>query len=471
MLVEVITFAILAVVASHCFGLTDGVRITMSYLVAYLMPRIVLERVKGTSNAACWALFVIAAFVIVCNVAYLLEWTQEDGYSLQLPNLKGDARNYYKWALNRYDGSVPSVDVAFPGFPYIIFLLWKVLGVSVVWPQAMNMMFTLTSVVLTGMTVRRLLIGRVDVNEKALVLGGLILNGLLVYYLVTGIHVLKEGSIYLSVALVGYSLSSMAAKERESYQWKREIILFFLACLILAAVRTTFLYFIAMGVVVVTLPHYHRDWPMAVGMLAIVVITLLIGDHYCNYSFDRHAIIISGGEGMQNNYISSESQGVYMQIIGPYFLFSPWHRLALLPLSLGLQFISPFPWILFEDMTVNNVVSRVTIGWYVVGGISLFYYLFVSWRRQWNMGSWAWWPAVVFVIIAYLMAGSMARYVLPFQPLFIPVAVYMLCLLHKGLWCKQIKYWSICYIVLLVVTLVICFQLQKNFSLGIMPFS
>lgn len=471
LLVEVIAFAILAGVASQHFGMLDGVRITVAYLLAYLVPRIVLERCRGTSATACWVLFLLAAFVMVCNVAYLLEWTQDEGYSLQLPNLQSDARKYYKWALNRYDGSVSAVNVAFPGFPYIIYLLWKVLGVSVIWPQAMNMMFTLMSVVLTGMTVRRLLVGRVDFSEQTLMLGSLVLSGLLVYYLVMGIHILKEGSIYLSISLAGYALSSMSACDEERHHWLRDLLLFFLACLILAAVRTTFLYFIAVGVVIMALPHCRRDWIFVIGMLAICAITLLIGNHYCNYSFDRHATIVDGGMGMQSNYISTESQSVYVQIIGEYFLFSTWHRLALLPVSLALQFIIPFPWLMYENVTVANVVSRITVGWYAVGCISLFYFLFVSWRRQWNMGAWAWWPAVVFAVIAYLMAGTMSRYVLPFQPLFIPVVIYVLCLLYKGLWRKQFKYWSIFYVALLVVTLIICFHLQKNYSQGIMPFS
>ena len=52
LLTEIIVFAVLAVVASNHFGWADGIRITVAYLVAYLVPRIILSRVRGTSITA-----------------------------------------------------------------------------------------------------------------------------------------------------------------------------------------------------------------------------------------------------------------------------------------------------------------------------------------------------------------------------------------------------------------------------------
>ena len=46
---EVILFAVLAVVSSRHFGMADGARITVAYLVAYLVPRVVLRRDRGWS--------------------------------------------------------------------------------------------------------------------------------------------------------------------------------------------------------------------------------------------------------------------------------------------------------------------------------------------------------------------------------------------------------------------------------------
>ena len=171
LLAEVLVFAVCAVIASSHFGMADGLKITLAYLVAYLVPRTVLHHARGVSLPACVVLLVLAASLMVVDYLRLVEWTSVDGYSLRLPNLEGDPRKYYKWALFHYDGSAPWEKVIFPGFPGMIYCLFKVFGVSVVWPQALNLMCTLTAIVLTGLTTRRLLSHRVSISPQALLLG------------------------------------------------------------------------------------------------------------------------------------------------------------------------------------------------------------------------------------------------------------------------------------------------------------
>ena len=135
----------------------------------------------------------------------------------------------------------------------------------------------------------------------------------------------------------------------------------------------------------------------------------------------------------------------------------------MLPLTMAVQFFIPFPWLISEEPVLANYICRITFGWYLLGGIALFYYLFMSWRRHENMGAWAWWPAVIYAIIAYVMAGSMARYVVPFQPLFVPVAMFVLCRLYEdNRWRKPFKCWAIGFILALVVVLAICYELQTS---------
>ena len=150
LLAEVIAFALLAVVATSRFGMADAGRITVAYLVAYLVPRIVLERARDTSTTARVILFILTVVLMFVGLSNMVVWSRLDGYSLEMPNLAGDARGYYKWALSHYDGRVTCPHLAFPGFPLIMLNMFRVLGVHVVWPLAMNTMFTLTSVVLTG---------------------------------------------------------------------------------------------------------------------------------------------------------------------------------------------------------------------------------------------------------------------------------------------------------------------------------
>lgn len=464
-LAEVIVFAVLGTVASSHFGLADGARITAAYLVAYLVPRTILSRARGTTTMASVVLLVLTILLIAISYLNLLEWTSAEGYSLDIPNLKSDARGYYKWALHHYDGRVEGQHIVFKGFPLMMLVLWKLLGLNVVWPQAMNMLFTLIAVVLTGMTTRRLLAHRVSLPMNTLLTGGMLLTSLLTYYLMSGISILKEASVFLAISMAGYALSSMATVDEERHYPWRDLLIFALACVIMAFVRTTFLYFIALGVAIMVLPHLRRDWIMALSMMAIILITLLAGNHFAAYSFDQHVDIASGGMDMQLTYIDDQnpSRAAFRKLIGNYFLYSPLHRFFLLPLTLSLQFITPFSWQpIGEDNILFNHISRFSYGWYALGGMALFYYLFISWRRQENMGIWAWWPAITYAIIAYIIAGSVVRYVLPFEPLFVPVVMFLICRLWEGHWRKAFKRWCIFFVILLAVTLLFCLEIQHS---------
>ena len=78
------------------------------------------------------------------------------------------------------------------------------------------------------------------------------------------------------------------------------------------------------------------------------------------------------------------------------------------------------------------------------------------------MGSWPWWPAVSYVAITYALAGSMTRYIAPFELLFVPVAVFVLCRLREGRFRRAFIIWGICFVVLVAITLLLCLELQQG---------
>ena len=462
LLAEVLLFAILAVATSSHFGWVEGLRITVAYLVAYLVPRTVLRRARAASVPACVVLLMMAAFLMAACYSSLVEWTGTGGYTLHQPNLDGDSLKYYKWAWYHYDGSVPWEKVIFPGFPCMILCLFKAFGVSVIWPQALNLMFTLLAVVLTGMTTRRLLAHRVKAMPSALLAGGMLLCFALTYNLMMGISILKEGSIGMAMALAGFAMSSMSASDEERFQPWRDLLLMALACALLGAVRTTYLYIVLAGIVIMALPHLRRDWGMALTMVALVVVALVVGNYFAAYSFDRHVKIVNGGWNMQRFYVIRGPQGFYRDLIGYYFLFSPLHRVAMLPLTASIQFFVPFPWLNGESPILFNYLCRVSYTWYLLGGVVLFYFAFMSWRGRENMGAWPWWPALAFVMLAYVMGGSITRYVLPVQPLFIPVAMYVLCRVIEGHRRKAFVRWMVLFVLLVAVVLMTCLEFQEK---------
>ena len=460
---EALAAVMLVVVSVNHFGWGDGGRITVSFLIAYLVPRIILSRSRGYSVAAGVVLLMVAVLCVSLDVARMALWIKYEEFSLSFPNIGGDGRNYFKWALAIYNSNMPPDMKYYPGFSLIIASLWKLLGVSVVWPLAMNLMFTLTSVVMTGLTTRRLLTGRVTMSSTSLVTTGMVLCGLLFHYLVIGTCMLKEGTVIGAMAMAGFAMAAMAAPDEERHALWRDIILLVVAGAILAVVRASYIYFLMLGLVIMALPHWRRDWPMVLSIMAVMAVMLLAGRHFAFYSIERHGDVVAGGWNMNRFYINSASQLPYKSLLGYYFLYSPLHRLFVLPIPLAVQFLLPLPWTQLSGVTIFTFFSRLTWGWYLVGGLAAFYYLFIGWRRHLNMGAWPWWPALVFGGIAYVMAGSVVRYVLPIQALFIPVAAYVIARWREGQWRVQLRYWAILFIILLLVTLVISFQFKQGY--------
>lgn len=462
LLAEVILFAVLAVASSRHFGMADGARITSAYLVAYLVPRIVLRRDRGWSWTSSFILFVLAVIFVYIDFQRLTAYTLLDGYSLQEPNLMSDGRRYYKWALHQYDGRYEDFTMIFPGFPLMMVGLWKVLGVNVVWPQALNLMFTFLSVVFTAKLTRRLLSHRVSASPRALVTGGMLLTSSLTYYLILGTAILKEGSIFFSIAMAAFALSSLTTSDDERHHPYQDLLLFALACILMGLVRTTYLYFIALGVVIMSITHLKRNWRFTLCLLVIVGLSLFLGEQLSRYSFDRHAEIVTGGWNMQRTFVIGKSQQFYHDVLNYYFLYSGWHKVMMLPLTMSVQFFLPLPWYNYEEPSLINAFSRFTYGWYLIGGTSLFYYFFISWRRNENMGVWPWWPAIAFAALAYVMAGSVARYVTPILPLFVPIAMYVLCLVYEGHRRKAFIRWWIVLALVIAVVLLLCLEIQQG---------
>ena len=177
--------------ATGHFGWSDGAKITAAFAVAYIVPSVILHRARGTSLAAQFILLLLAILLIYTDYGRLVYSSSFEGYSLAYPKLSGDGYLYYKYALSLYDSSVECEGVIFPGLSWFMLGLWKLFGLSEVWPYAMNMMFTLTTVTLTGMTTRRLLSHRVKASPQVLVAGGILLTCMLTYHVLISSRLIK----------------------------------------------------------------------------------------------------------------------------------------------------------------------------------------------------------------------------------------------------------------------------------------
>lgn len=463
LVIELVMAAILAAVSTCLFNTTDALSVTIALAIAYAIPRILYTRQRWCTHTGRVIFLLLGAMMTALAVLTIWNCTVKLGLPLSSPYLTHDDGGYYRWALHHYDNSKPLPGVAFIGFPLLMLMLWKVLGVSIVWPLAMNVTFTLLTAVITAATTRRLLRSQVKQSDAWLATMGLLLTATLMYFLSQGLRIQKESMVYLAMALAGYVLAGMntRANHQMPVAW-RDIVLWAVACIMLGMGRTTYLYFLTIGLVIVTVPYRRANWRRSLWMVTIVAITFAIGNLLAKYSVDGHIDIVKGGYYMQKQFMGGVVQQPYLDMIGKYFYYPVWHRLLILPLACSVQFIIPFPW-LYDNFSILSYFPRIAFGWYAVGGLALFYYFTMSWRRGLNVGAWGWWPATIFVIIGYVVAGTVSRYLLPAEPLTVPLAVYVIARLREGAMRHTFRWWATAYVIILITTLVVCYHIQLTY--------
>lgn len=461
LLAEVLAFAGIAWAGTRHYALPDAISVIASLGVGYAIPRVTYSRIRCKNRAGAILLTIVGLLLVAWALYCLNTWTQGDGYGLRNPYLSSDDGSYYKWAVCHYDGTGRPKRLTFLGFPYMILGTFKLLGVNVVWIVAINMMMTLLAIVVTGQTATRLMAHRVKCHTPAGIATMAMLGvALLTYYLNHSVLVLKEPGLYLSISLVGYVFARMAASGKGERPW-RDFALFTLACVILAGFRGNMLYFVIAGCLMMPCGgRWRENWKFASALLGISVVFVLLGNYFSTYDMAQQQNIISGNR-MSRIFGIGLAHAPYSGIVGDYFNLPAWRKLLLLPVTMTVQFATPFPWVYgFRDITLSEVVCRIQL-WYLVGLVALFYYLFMSWRRRETLGAWAWWPVVCFAATAYLMAGNVARYALPFQPLFAIVSTYALCRLkeekkHR----RKFVYYAAACLVIAVVGLSVAHHLQ-----------
>ena len=462
---EVVAFVVIALVANHLFVPADAVSIVLSLAIAYTVPRWLYTSRSWCSSLGRWVFMALGVAMAALTVLTIWKATLAVGHTLAEPLLFSDDRIYYSWALHHYDGRCPEPEMAFPGLPLMMLWMWRLLGVSVVWPLAANVMFTLLTVVVAAALTVRLLGGVTRQSATWHATMGLCLTATLCFFISQGLRVQKEAIIYLAIALIGYVLAGMNARSTQSSRplW-RDVLLWCVACLMLALTRTTYLYFALIGLVIVAFSSWRTCGRRLGGLALVALVAFVLGNFFASYSVGRHIDIVKGGYHMQQAFAINGTQQPYLDLIGSYFMYPVWKRLTILPLACCVQFVIPFPW-LYDHFTVLDILPRIAYGWYAVGGTVLFYYLMMFTRlgRSLGVGAWGWWPACIYVIIAYVVAGSVSRYLLPVEPMAVPLAVLVVARMRENLWRKAFAWWAVAFVVVLATTLVICYNVQLSY--------
>ena len=443
---------VIAAITVNTFGMADGATIIASLAIACVIPLLVGRRCSWWSPACTVALCVVELILVANAISHIYANTLGANATLDNPFILSDAGGDFKWALHHYDGRCPEPKTAFIGYPLIIYGLFLLFGVNIVWPIALNVMLTLFAVIMTGCLA--VMISRNRTSTKAstiasIAIGLTSLNGFFLYH--SGLT-LKEPTMYIAITLVAMAFVNIIQAPESRNNSIKWIVLYAVACLILAAVRARFINFVAIGVIFMTITLWRTHWRTLVAMSVITLVAWYIGIIMSTAnSLHNQISIVSGGVAMSKSF--GEVDGIqyeYFKILHGYFCLETWKKILLLPITTCTQYIIPLPW---GDESMVCFLARVRSGWYLSGGLSLFYYGFLSWRKECSLGIIVWWPAVCFVAIAYICGGTVSRYIQPFCPIFIAIAAYVTALAIDGKYRVLLRGFAIGYCIILSIAL------------------
>lgn len=465
---EMLALALMAIFAISVFELSDAISIILSLAVAYLIPRFIYSRSQCWCRWGHWLLLIIAFLMAIYVVLSIKACTIDVGSTLEEPELYSDSGSYYAWALSHYDGRCPAPKLSFKGLPIFMLWEWKVLGVSITWPLALSYMFTLLSIVMTGKVACRMLCRKFDDFKPSTIAAvAMLLVSLMGFLVSQGLRIQKEAGCTLGLLLVGYTLAGMASGEALSKRDRyRDFAIFVTGCLLMAMVRTNFCYFAVAGAVMMSFSNRRANWRYGLMLAVIAAIITVAFSIIFSYSFGQQYRTVDGGDAMAQAFKVGIVQQPYFAIIGDYYHYPEWKRLLLLPVTAGVQYVIPFPWLYdYSHATIFSLLPRFRVMWYFIGGVCLHYFLYITilHPKSNNLGMWAWWPLALFMIIAFITGGSVSRYALPLQPLFVVIALYVLLNVKRGNYRRSFSIWMIIYTLVLVAILVVCYDAQSDY--------
>ena len=465
---EMLALALLAEFAVKVFELHDAISVILSMAVAYLIPRFIYSRSRYWCRWGHWLLLIVGFLLAMYVVLSIKACTIDVGETLEEPGLHSDSGAYYAWALSHYDGRCPAPKLPFKGLPLFMLWQWKVLGVSIAWPLAMNFMFTMLTIVMTGKVACRMLCRKFDDFKPSTIAAVAMLMVSLMGFLISqGLRIQKESGCALGLLLVGYTLAGMASGETLSKRDRyRDIAIFVTGCLLMAMVRTNFVYFAVFGALMMVFSNHRTQWKYGALLAVIAAVITVVFSILFSYSFGQQYRTVDGGDAMALAFKVSIVQQPYFAIIGDYYHYPEWKRLLLMPVTAGVQYVIPFPWLYdYSHASIFSLLPRFRLMWYFVGGVCLHYFLYITilHPKSNNLGMWAWWPLALFMIIAYITGGSVSRYALPLQPLFVVIALYVLLNVKCGSYRRSFALWMIIYAFVLIAILVLCYDAQTEY--------
>lgn len=446
------------VVASLSLGLlgTKALAIILSLMVVYLLALGIYRRLSFYTRLGRMAMSL--AFVSMSVFLILNYWQSAVCLgSAHNPFLLYDAQTFYLLSHDIVNHTVGRNSPPVPYMGYPLFLSWWLqCGVyDIVYPTIFNVLLLLLSMILVG----RICGFVVEQERDAGRVAAYAMSLMAIIPGVMGTATLLSKEPFVIFAMTAW-VSAMYALRRHPKSMF-DILLFLLGVVILAYVRTSYLYVMLFFVAAVWLYRIKRQEILSL-LLIVAVIAVAIYNGSMQSWWQDSAFVeryITPEE--EVTFYSGISQEPLQKLVGPYYLYPLWLRLLILPVTVAVQFMIPFP---FESALspVGHPISmtvyhRMSYLWYLAAIPMLCYYLFYWWRKGGTRFSlFALVAAAAYCVPAFITAGAVSRYAFCFVPFLTIVGGYtLLRVIDNRAELKRMGIFALLYAVMIVAALYI----------------
>jgi len=342
-------------------------------------------------------------------------------------------------------------------YPLMVSCLFRLFGVNIVWPIALNMGFTLGSITLAGAICAKLMPAY---GRRRMVLAGMSLTSCVAGIMMHGTLLLKDAPVIFAVSLFAYA---MALTVRGQSGTKSILTAAFAATVLLYS-RPMVAVFLLTGVLVVCLRR--RSVGPVLYYVALLAAVFMVAKYYIDVPVNTEAVTGSGHFSSTSAFLGMPTVQRYSELVEGYYTWPLWRRLLYLPFVCAVQYFPPFPWNFTRDLWMGQFYwfAHISIGWYVVGGLIIAFYIFCWGRKATGyMNRWGLWWLLCYAGCALYTAGSVPRYYLCFVPMGVPLALYMVFQVRRGIAKRKVFYgYCYCYFLLLVAGLAVAWIFLKS---------
>lgn len=431
LLCEALALASLAVLATSVWRIGAEARVLVPALaVAYAVPRCLYRRLAyrtPTGAAVLLGAWLLCATFALHTAGYAVA---ADGCSLAHPRLFVDDWRYYCRAVALCDTGAynPPGAHEWPGVILMIALMRSVFGPSIAFPMAANVMMTLTAIVCASIAVRRALHGRNGRSDRWNATAALIAASSLFYMMWPCRSLFKEPMLCLGVALTMTAL----ADEYCHNTFARRECLRQCACLaggvlLVALGRTPYAVAMLAGVLLIMLPRKRSRRAATVMTVTLAAVIVAVTTALDAVPLSKYASFVdtaANPAAMSWQFGNDPTQAAYTGLIGDYFAYTWWQKALMLPLTIAVEYVTPFPWPQ-GSLWQYETLARMQWGWYAVGALTLFFVIRFAFGRGRVLRLWPLWAALCYALPCYAIGGYVSRYSTPFQLLMLPMAVYV----------------------------------------------